>query len=1427
MHPKLPVVDVPLLPANILPLVTFIFINLAIASAATTTATDELPSPIVAQPSSASASTDTSKRTSAHIPGDFVIGMLFSMHHQPRQKRTGPNHFLSCGEIREHYGIQRAEVTFKTIDEINQNLNLLPNITLGVEIRDSCWYAPVALQQSIELIRDSISPPSGASNIGASPRFPLDGGGWTGGMSNFIKPDMCVALHQNASLGYIDGPVKPSNKFRQTLIGVIGPGSSSVALQVQNLLQLFSIPQIGYSTTSKDLSDKARYSTFMRVVPSDYYQAQVMVDVVRQFNWTYVSAINTDENYGQSGIQAFRELADRYGVCIAREDSILSNAEDESFLDVLRNIVQDASAKVVVCFCEGMTVRGLLKAMKNLNMTDRFLLIGSDGWADRADVVEDYERQALGSISIRIHSPYVKSFDDYYFGLSPFTNKRNPWFREFWEIREHYGIQRAEVTFKTIDEINQNSNLLPNITLGVEIRDSCWYAPVALQQSIELIRDSISPPSGASNIGASPRFPLDGGGSTGGMSNFIKPDMCVAHHNASLGYIDGPVKPSNKFRQTLIGVIGPGSSSVALQVQNLLQLFSIPQIGYSTTSKDLSDKARYSTFMRVVPSDYYQAQVMVDVVRQFNWTYVSAINTDENYGQSGIQAFRELADRYGVCIAREDSILSNAEDESFLDVLRNIVQDASAKVVVCFCEGMTVRGLLKAMKNLNMTDRFLLIGSDGWADRADVVEDYERQALGSISIRIHSPYVKSFDDYYFGLSPFTNKRNPWFREFWEVRFNCTLPTNDANPLEAMHSNEGKPFCTGKEKLSDRYKQEPKMSFVIKAIYTMARALEALQRDLCGQNSSGICSAMYPFNGTQFFNYLMNVSFSHEGDIVEFDNRGDPPGRYDIMNFQFINGSYDYVPVGEWNNGSLIFTQSLQSSPAGPVESVCSRPCPPGSYKNLQTGGQEKQCCWVCVPCERHQILYNETHCRNCKAGYWPDLAKTECLLIPIEYMQWGDTEAIVAMSFSILGFLTTGLVFAVFVRHNDTPVVKSSTRELCYLILVGMIISHSSIFAILAKPSSSTCLMSRTLPGISFAMIYASLLVKTNRIARILAGSKKRFPTKKPRFMSAAAQLVITGMLISVEIAIAVFMLVLESPSTEHQYPTRQRTVLACNTSREGILVPLAFIFLLIILCTLYAWKTRNVPENFNEAKFIGFAMYTTCVIWVAFVPIYFGSESKIITMCICISLSAMVTLVFLFFPKLYIILIRPEKNIRALFTTSKSIRCHIGSRVASAISHKTSSSYSSGPGPPDDFGDYSFDAPKPIIRSSSCQTSLELLLELLELQFFEPDKPSPRSTPTTRQRTLSSTLKQVRYSLSPIKASVRRPLLVPEVDLLNTTNNNINPPPERRTVTFDYSRKTSISDPSDQSESSCPHCTQLETVRHKYDLIDSLHSAK
>lgn len=51
-----------------------------------------------------------------------------------------------------------------------------------------------------------------------------------------------------------------------------------------------------------------------------------------------------------------------------------------------------------------------------------------------------------------------------------------------------------------------------------------------------------------------------------------------------------------------------------------------------------------------------------------------------------------------------------------------------------------------------------------------------------------------------------------------------------------------------------------MSFVIKAIKTMAIALHQLQQDTCGVNVTGACAKMYPFNGTLFFVSLDISSF---------------------------------------------------------------------------------------------------------------------------------------------------------------------------------------------------------------------------------------------------------------------------------------------------------------------------------------------------------------------------------------------------------------------------------------------------------------------------------------------------------------------------------------------------------------------------------------
>ncbi|XP_042315836.1 metabotropic glutamate receptor 5 isoform X2 [Sceloporus undulatus] len=807
--------------------------------------------------------------------------------------------------------------------------------------------------------------------------------------------------------------------------------------------------------------------------------------------------------------------------------------------------------------------------------------------------------------------------------------------RKCGEVREQYGIQRVEAMLHTLDRINQNQTLLPNITLGCEIRDSCWHSAVALEQSIEFIRDSL---------------------------------ISAEEEQGLMKCVDGS-SSSFHSKKPIVGVIGPGSSSVAIQVQNLLQLFNIPQIAYSATSMDLSDKTLFKYFMRVVPSDAQQARAMVDIVKRYNWTYVSAVHTEGNYGESGMEAFKDMSAKEGICIAHSYKIYSNAGEQSFDKLLEKLRSHLpKARVVACFCEGMTVRGLLMAMRRLGLAGEFLLLGSDGWADRYDVTDGYQREAVGGITIKLQSPDVKWFDDYYLQLQPETNHRNPWFQEFWQHRFQCRLK---GSPQENPKFNK---TCSSNLTLETQHVQDSKMGFVINAIYSMAYGLHNMQMTLC-PGYAGLCDAMKPIDGRKLLDSLMKSNFTGvSGDMISFDENGDSPGRYEIMNFKKMGKDYfDYINVGSWDNGELkMDDEEIWAKKSSVIRSVCSEPCEKGEIKVIRKG--EVSCCWTCTPCKENEFVFDEYTCKACDLGSWPNEQLTGCDLIPVQYLRWGDPEPIAAVVFACLGLLATMFVTAVFIIYRDTPVVKSSSRELCYIILAGIFLGYLCTFCLIAKPQKIYCYLQRIGIGLSPAMSYSALVTKTNRIARILAGSKKKICTKKPRFMSACAQLVIAFILIGVQLGIIVALFIMEPPNIKHDYPSIQEVYLICNTTNLGVVTPLGYNGLLILSCTFYAFKTRNVPANFNEAKYIAFTMYTTCIIWLAFVPIYFGSNYKIITMCFSVSLSATVALGCMFVPKVYIILAKPERNVRSAFTTSTVVRMHVGDGKSSSATSRSSS---------------------------------------------------------------------------------------------------------------------------------------------------------
>lgn len=127
--------------------------------------------------------------------------------------------------------------------------------------------------------------------------------------------------------------------------------------------------------------------------------------------------------------------------------------------------------------------------------------------------------------------------------------------------------------------------------------------------------------------------------------------------------------------------------------------------------------------------------------------------------------------------------------------------------------------------------------------------------------------------------------------------------------------------------------------------------------------------------------------------------------------------------------------------------------------------------------------------------------------------------------------------------------------------------------------------------------------------------------------------------------------------------PEFARGVLKCDMSDLSLILCLSYSIVLMITCTVYAIKSRGVPETFNEAKPIGFTMYTTCIIWLAFVPIFFGTAQstekmfiQTTTLTVSMSLSATVSLGMLYIPKVYVIIFHPEQNVQKRKRSFKAV---------------------------------------------------------------------------------------------------------------------------------------------------------------------------
>ncbi|XP_030236336.1 extracellular calcium-sensing receptor-like isoform X1 [Gadus morhua] len=759
-----------------------------------------------------------------------------------------------------------------------------------------------------------------------------------------------------------------------------------------------------------------------------------------------------------------------------------------------------------------------------------------------------------------------------------------------------------------IEEINNSSSLLPNVTLGYKVFDSCGSIMASMRVAMALLNGN-----------------------------------------------DTAYGKTCSEMSSIHTVIGASESSSTIIMLRTLGAFQIPVISHFATCACLSDKTKYPTFFRTIPSDYYQSRALAKLVKHFGWTWVGSVRSDNDYGNNGMVAFADAARLEGVCIEYSETISRLDTREKVARVV-SVIRRGTARVLVAFLAQGEMDILIEEAVRQNLTG-LQWVGSESWITAGHLATQRNTAILtGSLGFTIRKSNISGLKEFLLRVSPSQDSQSSLLKEFWETMFDCKFESD----LENQASDRQ---CSGSEKLENvgnPYTDVSELRIsnnVYKAVYAVAHTIHnMLNCEKTGGNVNPSCTWTNNSKREQVLKYLKVVNFPlKSGERVYFDQNGDPAAMYELVNWQRNRaGEPMFVTVGNYDaslpnkkqftmNGiNITWAAESRERP----QSVCSASCLKGFRQATIKG--KPVCCFSCIPCAAGEIsnATDSAECNKCLLQFWSNEDHSLCVPKVVEFLSFEETMGALLTAISLFGTSLTLIVSVVFFHFRHTPLVKASNSELSFLLLFSLTLCFLCSLTFIGSPSDWSCMLRHTAFGITFSMCMSCVLAKT---VAVVVAFKAKLPKNTVLQCSLPIQRTSVFGCILVQVMVCVLWLTLAPPfpyrNTEQ---SSEKIILECALgSPIGFWAVLGYIGLLALLCFVLAFLARKLPDNFNEAKFITFSMLIFCAVWITFIPAYVSSPGKftVAVEIFAILASSFGLLFCIFAPKLYILLLKPERN--------------------------------------------------------------------------------------------------------------------------------------------------------------------------------------
>ncbi|KAK9398097.1 type-2 vomeronasal receptor [Crotalus adamanteus] len=735
--------------------------------------------------------------------------------------------------------------------------------------------------------------------------------------------------------------------------------------------------------------------------------------------------------------------------------------------------------------------------------------------------------------------------------------------------------------------------------------------------------------------------------------------------------------------KNLIAVVGGLASDTSFHMADVLGLYKIPQLTYGSFAPEDTVKPKDPIFYRMVPNDENQYMGIIRLLLHFGWTWVGLFTGDDDSGKYFLQRMEALFSQYRICLAfvqvfpRQARVLSNDDMGTNLHVS---VMDQRARAFIIYGDTINLIWLIAYNTLLVSDDTYF---GKVWIMTAQmefavtgVIRRMDFQMFqGAISFAIHSKQLQEFQIYLQKKNPYKPEGDGFVQLFWEQVFECSFP-NSGEPLEQDE------LCTGKENLA----KPPQSVFEVRmnghsysiynAVYAVAHALHAMHssktkyRVRMGEQRSEF-EDMQPW---QLHAFLQGISFNNSaGENINFNGKREIVAGFDIMHMiLFANNSFRKVKIGwlepmAFEREQFFIDDEIIEWPSSfnqvcPI-SVCSDSCPPGFQKQKKEG--QKFCCYDCSHCPERKIS-NKTdmdECMQCRDDQYPSQSNDSCFPKIITFLSYEEPLGMGLVSIVLCFSLVTVLVFITFIKHSDTAIVKANNRELTYILLSSLLLCFLCSLLFLGHPHKDTCLIRHVAFAIIFTVAVSCVLAKTTTVVLAFMATKPGSNVRRWMGKRLANTIVLSCSLIQAGICTAWLAIAPPYPSLDMK-SLPNKIIAKCNEGSTFMFYfVLGYMGLLSIISFIVAFLARNLPDAFNEAKFITFSMLMFCSVWLTFIPTYLSAKGKYMVGVEIFSIlaSGAALLACIFFPKVYIILLIPELNNKEglIRTKNKPVKLH------------------------------------------------------------------------------------------------------------------------------------------------------------------------